>query len=564
MKRRSGNTPAQKKQTRKRNASTARIFLFSLILTAVGFSALSFKALKNLGQTNAADDVTFHRVPLRTSPQQFEGMNTKTNNALHKSGSHRRNNPSISHPVNCNGVLKDSTLWDPNREFTRNATKRWTITDPPFWISLHAEWFDSMRWASIMNKGEYYETGVTSIFHQILSSYPLSSSSTRPLVLDIGMNIGWFSLYSRAHGHEVAAFEPNPVMFLRMCESLEHNNWNSYGDIKENNQSIDGPWVSLWQYGLGAQPGVFNLTLGKNPGGSSFHADRLAKKFRKTMEVQVTTLDAVAIQEGWLNRQISLMKVDVEGFEPFVFRGGKRLLYEGQVENLFVENSVNNLTEVGEVMDFIYGAGFRIKGIYTVNGDPYHEEWWPTFNPTLEKGHGSRENIIESDQLKFLAKVTCNIWWINSKFRKRPTSSTSQQSGNHRQVRDQGLHGGSHGRRGQFHDWTIWSGILPGLLGVADNVEVTSKKKEDDCHKWSSKAQGSFTVTKVEDSGLGRGTRIVLHLKEDMSEYLEARRSKDLKKKHLEFIGFPIKLYMEKTTEKEVTDDDNDDDDNEE
>ncbi len=95
-------------------------------------------------------------------------------------------------------------------------------------------------------------------------------------------------------------------------------------------------------------------------------------------------------------------------------------------------------------------------------------------------------------------------------------------------------------------------------------MEVTSKNNEDDCHKWSSKAQGSFTVTKVEDSGLGRGTRIVLHLKEDMSEYLEARRSKDLKKKHPEFIGFPIKLYMEKTTEKEVTDDDNDDDDNEE
>merc|ERR1712178_483092 len=34
---------------------------------------------------------------------------------------------------------------------------------------------------------------------------------------------------------------------------------------------------------------------------------------------------------------------------------------------------------------------------------------------------------------------------------------------------------------------------------------------------------------------------------------------KDLVKKHPEFIGFPIKLYIEKTTEKEVTDDDDDD-----
>merc|ERR1712153_283830 len=35
---------------------------------------------------------------------------------------------------------------------------------------------------------------------------------------------------------------------------------------------------------------------------------------------------------------------------------------------------------------------------------------------------------------------------------------------------------------------------------------------------------------------------------------------KDLVKKHSEFIGFPVKLYTEKATEKEVTDDDDDDD----
>jgi len=96
---------------------------------------------------------------------------------------------------------------------------------------------------------------------------------------------------------------------------------------------------------------------------------------------------------------------------------------------------------------------------------------------------------------------------------------------------------------------------------IADKVEVTSKHNDDDCYTWSSEAGGSFTVTKTEDAGLGRGTRIVLTMKEDMSEYLEERRIKDLVKKHSEFIGFPIKLYTEKTTEKEVTDDDDDDED---
>jgi len=36
---------------------------------------------------------------------------------------------------------------------------------------------------------------------------------------------------------------------------------------------------------------------------------------------------------------------------------------------------------------------------------------------------------------------------------------------------------------------------------------------------------------------------------------LEEKRLKDLVKKHSEFIGFPIELLVEKTTEKEISDD---------
>merc|ERR1711981_1425880 len=53
---------------------------------------------------------------------------------------------------------------------------------------------------------------------------------------------------------------------------------------------------------------------------------------------------------------------------------------------------------------------------------------------------------------------------------------------------------------------------------------------------------------------INRGTKIILSLKEDQSEFLEERRLKDLVKKHSEFIGFPIELYVEKSSEKEVTD----------
>lgn len=123
-------------------------------------------------------------------------------------------------------------------------------------------------------------------------------------VIDAGANVGFFSLrHARSVGPtgKVFAFEPNPAVFRLLQHNVEKNG------LKQ---------VSCHQMALGEQVGSLQFT--SDPRATS--CGHVAEGEEAGAPVPATTLDALVEEHGLT--QIDLIKLDVEGYEPHILRGG--------------------------------------------------------------------------------------------------------------------------------------------------------------------------------------------------------------------------------------------------
>jgi len=266
--------------------------------------------------------------------------------------------------------LKDHTADLPYHKSYVRLTK----TDTPFYVSTSDGKVDKFR-VGIFQNGDYYESDMSKAMQTILKGavsdrMDNTNQKRRPIMLDVGGNVGWFSMLSAAHGAEVFVFEPNVVNMIRLCESSVLNGWSSSSN-PANNQVH--PYLKGVNDVHGEELVMYKVDP-SNPGSFSFSketAEHYESKFGKagTIEekLQLVTLDALAQDQHWLDENndttIAILKIDVEGLELKVLTGAQELLNSHKVQYIFLEWKITEVHRWEGMATILLNAGYVLYKI---------------------------------------------------------------------------------------------------------------------------------------------------------------------------------------------------------
>jgi FkbM family methyltransferase len=159
-------------------------------------------------------------------------------------------------------------------------------------------------------------------------------------VVDVGANIGLLTLTAAQavghHGH-VFSVEPHPQTFSYLCENVALNGFAH---------------VDCFQCVLGAERGAVYLSEGLSDD------ERAVQLDNSGVQVPARTLDEI-VPAG---TNLTLLKVDVEGYEQFVFEGGRQTLertacvyFEG-----FDELAARFGSSVNDTIGLLTSLGFSV------------------------------------------------------------------------------------------------------------------------------------------------------------------------------------------------------------
>ncbi len=144
--------------------------------------------------------------------------------------------------------------------------------------------------------------------------------------VDVGANVGYFTLLASTLGARVVAYEPTPSVFARLRENVDLNGFHQ---------------AQLINAAVMDKPGTLSLHLS----GDDPEANSLFGNDPSSVRVPAVTLDDDLAARGI--DHVDVLKIDAEGAEPFVLDGATRLLSSPNPPAILIEVNAFTLNCAG-------------------------------------------------------------------------------------------------------------------------------------------------------------------------------------------------------------------------
>eukprot|EP00877_Chromochloris_zofingiensis_P011608 jgi/Chrzof1/6700/Cz19g06040.t1 len=182
-------------------------------------------------------------------------------------------------------------------------------------------------------------------------------SNKSPLVIDIGANVGWFTINAAAAGARVAAFEAMYTNQRLLRNTLCANPWLHAR-------------IALFATGLGDRNGLcYMLSSASNQGDGITECDKeelnhdLENHIKKNETYKVHGFISIRRLDDVIMEDVQVLKIDIEGFETRALKGATRLFRRHNVWYLLTECNEAYLGQDGvkEYLRFLHGLDFLLS-----------------------------------------------------------------------------------------------------------------------------------------------------------------------------------------------------------
>jgi len=200
-------------------------------------------------------------------------------------------------------------------------------------IKFHLDVSDYMEWKI------YYE------LEKHLSEKVLQYVQKEDIILDVGANIGFYSLTLANHAQQgkVLSFEPNKFIYNKLQQNIDSNTLRN---------------IKTYNFGLGEETGKFQMDLSdSNNRGSGYVSNQTNSSESNSIEIY----NLNEIFESLDIPRIDFIKIDIEGYEYNFLQGANNLI-EKFKPTIFIEICDQHLrrqcSSANELISYLQSLGY--------------------------------------------------------------------------------------------------------------------------------------------------------------------------------------------------------------